>query len=73
MRYERIRDMREDADLTQQQVADMLFINRRTYSSYEIGTRGIPLEILSQLADILQTSTDYLLGRTDVKKPYSKK
>jgi len=73
VRYERIRNLREDADLTQQQMADMLFINRRTYSSYEIGTRGMPLEILSQIADILRTSTDYLLGRTDIREPYPQK
>ncbi|MCM1529142.1 MAG: helix-turn-helix domain-containing protein [Alistipes sp.] len=73
MKYERIRDLREDSDLTQQQIADMLFINRRTYSSYEIGVRSIPTEILSSIADIFHTSTDYLIGRTDVKKPYPKK
>lgn len=73
MKYERIRDLREDSDLTQQQMADMLFINRRTYSSYEIGVRSIPTEILSSIADIFHTSTDYLIGRTDVKKPYPKK
>ena len=70
MQYERIRNIREDADLTQQQMADKLFINRRTYSSYEIGVRGIPIEVLSQIADIFNTSTDYLIGRTDEKKPY---
>lgn len=73
MKYERIRNLREDRDLTQQQMADMLFINRRTYSSYEIGVRSIPTEILSNIADIFNTSTDYLIGRTDVKKPYPKK
>lgn len=73
MKYERIRDLREDSDLTQQKMADMLFINRRTYSSYEIGVRSIPTEILSSIADIFHTSTDYLIGRTDVKKPYPKK
>ena len=73
MQYERIRNLREDADLTQQQMADKLFINRRTYSSYEIGVRGMPVEILSQIADIFGTSTDYLLGRTNVKEPYRKK
>ena len=59
--------------MTQQNMADKLFINRRTYSSYEIGARGIPIEILSQIADIFNTSTDYLIGRTDTKKPYPKK
>jgi len=63
--YERIREERERAHLTQQEMADMLGINRRTYSSYEIGTRGLPVEVLVQLADIFETSTDYLLGRAD--------
>lgn len=73
MIYERIRNLREDMDLTQQNMADKLFINRRTYSSYESGVRGIPIEILSRIADIFNTSTDYLIGRTDAKKPYPKK
>lgn len=73
MVYERIRNLREDSDMTQQQMADRLFLNRRTYSSYENGVRGIPIEILSGIADIFGTSTDYLIGRTYVKKPYPKK
>lgn len=72
MMYERIRNLREDKDLTQQQMADMLFINRRTYSSYEIGVRSIPIDVLSKIADIFNTSTDYLIGRTYEKKPYPK-
>ena len=73
MMYRRIRDLREDSDLTQQQMADKLFINRRTYSSYEVGSRSIPVEILGKIADIFDTSIDYLVGRTDNKKPYPKK
>lgn len=73
MVYERIRNLREDSDLTQQQMADRMFINRRTYSSYENGVRSIPVEVLGNIADIFGTSVDYLMGRTDVKKPYSKK
>ena len=72
MAYERIRNLREDSDLTQQQMADKLFINRRTYSSYENGVRGIPVEVLGSIADIFGTSVDYLMGRNDIKKPYSK-
>ena len=72
MLYERIRNLREDSDLTQQQIADKLFINRRTYSSYENGVRGIPVEILGKIADIFNTSADYLMGRTNIKKPYPK-
>ena len=71
MAYERIRNLREDSDLTQQQMADKLFINRRTYSSYENGVRGIPVEVLGSIADIFGTSVDYLMVRTDIKKPYS--
>lgn len=73
VQYERIRNLREDSDMTQQQMADKLYVNRRTYSSYETGVRGIPTEILSQIADIFGTSVDYLIGRTDTKKPYPKK
>ena len=71
MQDERIRNLREDADMTQQQMADILFINRRTYSSYELGIRGIPTEILIKIADYFDTSIDYLVGRTDCKKPYA--
>ncbi|MBQ8349695.1 MAG: helix-turn-helix transcriptional regulator [Ruminococcus sp.] len=70
MIYPRIRNLREDSDFTQQQMADKLFINRRTYSSYENGLRGIPIETLSKIADIFNTSVDYLIGRTDFRKPY---
>ena len=73
MMYRRIRDLREDSDLTQQQMADKLFINRRTYSSYEVGSRSIPIEILSKIADIFDTSIDYLVGRTNVKSAYPKR
>lgn len=73
MQYERIRNLREDSDLTQQQVADKLFITRSAYSNYENGSRAFPLEILCGLADIFGTSVDYLIGRTDTKKPYPKK
>ena len=65
MIFTRLKDLREDHDYTQQQLADMLFINRRTYSSYETGVAGLPVEILSKLADIYDVSTDYILGRTD--------
>ena len=73
MQYERIRNLREDNDMTQQQIADLLFISRRAYVNYELGERGIPTEILSKIADIFGTSVDYLIGRTDIKKPYPKK
>lgn len=65
MVFGRIRDLREDQDLTQQYLADYLMINRRTYSYYELGERVIPPEILIQLSDFYDVSVDYLLGRTD--------
>ncbi len=70
MIYERIRHLREDKDLTQQQVAQMLFINRRTYSSYETGVRTMSPEVLIKLAQIFGVSVDYILSLTDEKKPY---
>ena len=65
--YRRIRDMREDHDLTQKQVAQMLGMSQTGYSKYETGENDIPTAVLIKLADYYQTSTDYLLGRTDKK------
>lgn len=70
MRYERIRNLREDMDLTQTDIATYLHISQRTYSRYENDERSIPIEILSKLADFHHTSVDYLIGRTDNKRPY---
>lgn len=64
MYFPRIRDMREDADLTQAQVADMLGIAQTVYSRYERGYQTIPLPLLIRLADQYQVSLDYLTGRT---------
>lgn len=64
----RIKDLREDSDISQKQLADVLGISQRTYSHYENGTRKIPLDILLALADYYNCSTDYLLGRTKEKK-----
>lgn len=66
----RIRDLREDFDYTQQQVADYLHIKQNTYSQYETGHRQIPIDALISLATLYRTSTDYLLGITDYKTPY---
>lgn len=66
----RIRDLREDNDMTQQQVADYLNIRQNTYSQYETGSRQIPIEVLIALANLYKTSIDYLLGITDYKTPY---
>lgn len=68
--YQRIRDLREDNDLLQKQVADYLKCSQVCYSYYEIGRRDIPTDILIELAKLYNTSTDYLLGLTDIKEPY---
>ena len=68
--YRNIRDLREDADMTQKQMADMLHCSQQVYANYELGQRDIPTGILIALARIHHTSTDYLLGLTDEKTPY---
>ncbi|MBQ6706105.1 MAG: helix-turn-helix transcriptional regulator [Clostridia bacterium] len=65
MLYKRIRDLREDKDLTQQQMGEILSCSQRVYSNYERGELDIPTEILIKLADFHQVSVDYLLNRTD--------
>ena len=64
----RIRDLREDRDLTQREVAEFLHIKQNTYSQYENGQRQLPLECLIALAKLYKTSTDYILGLTDQKE-----
>lgn len=66
----RIRDLREDNDLTQKEVASYLKIKQNTYSQYENGQRQIPIDSLIALAKFYKTSTDYILGLTNNKKPY---
>lgn len=66
----RLRDLREDNDLTQNQIAKMLNIKQNTYSQYENGKREIPLSALCKLADFYQTSIDYIVERTDIYAPY---
>jgi len=68
--YQRLRDLREDRDLTQQALADLLNISQTTYSRYESGTLDIPSVSLIKLAKFYHTSIDYLLGLTDNMKPY---
>ena len=70
MKYERIRDLREDNELTQEYMGKILNVSQRTYSRYENDERAIPIEILSKLADYYGTSADYIIERTDQKKPY---
>ena len=66
----RLRDIREDRDLTQREIADHLHIRQNTYSQYENGQRQLPLDALVKLALLFDTSCDYILGLTDVDKPY---
>lgn len=73
LKYNRIRDLRNDRNLSQKQVADKLKIAQNTLSQYETGERNIPNETLIQLAIIYETSLDYLLGLTDEKRPYPRK
>ena len=63
--YRRIRDLREDRDLTQKQVAQILGMSQTGYSKYETGENDIPTAVLIKLADLYQTSVDYLLDRTE--------
>lgn len=65
--YPRIRNLREDHDLTQEAISKKLNISQRAYSHFETGTRGIPIEIFIKLADIYNVSIDYLVGRSDKK------
>ena len=66
----RIRDLREDHDLLQKDLAQLLQCTQVCYSNYETGKRDIPTETLIRLAEFYHTSIDYLLGRTDRKEPY---
>lgn len=68
----RLKALREDSDKKQKEIADYLHIRQNTYSQYENGQRQIPLEMLIALARYYGTSTDYILGLTDERKPYSK-
>jgi transcriptional regulator with XRE-family HTH domain len=68
--YKRLRDLREDRDLSQTAVAKLLHMSQTGYSKYETGENDIPTHVLIALADFYDTSVDYLLGRTDKKSPY---
>ena len=67
MTYKRIRELREDKDLTQQKMGEILSCSQRVYSNYERGELDIPTEILIKLADFHNVSIDYILNRTDKK------
>ena len=73
MRKLRLRDLREDHDLTQAAVAAHLKVHQTTYSDYELGKLNVPVSALCALADFYGVSVDYLLGRTEIKTPYPAK
>lgn len=72
MNINRLKEIREDKDLKQETIAKYLKIHQVVYSRYETGIRLIPIDKLSELADFYNTSIDYLLGKTNIKKPYPK-
>jgi transcriptional regulator with XRE-family HTH domain len=69
----RLRDLREDRDLKQRDLADLVKVHQTTYSDYELGRLNIPVPTLHILADFYNVSVDYLLCRTNEKRPYPKK
>ena len=68
--FTRIRDLREDRDLTQAQMAEFLKIHQTTYSDYELGNLNVPIDIFIKLSQFYETSIDYLAGVTDNPTPY---
>ena len=68
MKFEKIRDLREDHDKTQTELADYLHIKQTTYSKYELGKINIPIEAFMKLADYYNVTVDYLIGRESKKK-----
>ena len=68
--YHRIKDLREDSDFSQKQLAEHLHCSQQAYSNYELGLRDVPSAVLIQLAGFYGTSVDYLLGLTNVREPY---
>ena len=68
MKFQRIQDLRTDADLSQRQLSEILHISQRSYSHYETGSRNIPIEMLIRLANYYDISIDSLVGRTDKKE-----
>lgn len=73
MNTNKLRDLREDRDLTQADIAEILNVNQTTYSRYERGDINIPLDVLIKMALFFDTSIDYILNLTDDKKPYKRK
>lgn len=73
MVYQRLRDLREDNDLTQREVAEYLNCSQRVYCNYEHGDIDIPTDFLIKLAKLYHTSIDYIVDLTDTKRPYKRK
>lgn len=71
--YKRIRELREDKDLTQRQIAQILNMSQTGYNQYEIGKNDISTQVLIKLANFYNISVDYILGLTDIMKPYPRK
>ncbi len=71
--YDRIRELREDNDFTQKQIASIINVAQRTYSDYETGRIRIPVDILLELARYYDLSMDYVSGASNVKKPFPAK
>ena len=72
MYLKRVKDLREDKDLLQKDIADLLSIKQQQYSLYETGKRDLPLELAIILSDFYNTSIDYIVGKTNIKQPYKK-
>lgn len=72
MNISRLKEMREDKDLYQKDIATILKVTQQQYNKYELGINSIPIEKLNTLANYYNTSVDYLIGRTDERKPYKK-
>ena len=70
MEHNRIKELREDRDIKQREIAAYLKVAQNTYSNYENNLRDVPVEVLAGIAEFYHTSVDYLIGRTDEKKPY---
>ncbi|MBQ7118592.1 MAG: helix-turn-helix transcriptional regulator [Oscillospiraceae bacterium] len=69
----RLKDLREDSDIKQRDIAEYLHIRQNTYSQYENEQRQLPIDVLISLAKFYNVSTDYILGLTNIKKPYPQK
>ena len=70
MKFQRIEDLRIDSDKTQQEIADYLGCQREVYRRYEQGIRSIPVDFLIKLSELYNVSIDYIVGKTNLKKPY---